>query len=165
MRGFKEREFEVANIKINRDYDPQLPEIKIDPDQIRQVFLNLLNNAGDAIGGSGAITISTRRDNDHIRIAVTDTGKGMNYDQIQKIFAPFYTTKQAGKGTGLGLSVSLSIVRSMGGSIDVQSMPGAGSTFTVLLPIQPEVISKKGAENELQSSGQRKELKTDGIAN
>ena len=165
MRGFKEREFEVANIKINRDYDPQLPEIKIDPDQIRQVFLNLLNNAGDAIGGSGAITISTRRDNDHIRIAVTDTGKGMNYDQIQKIFAPFYTTKQAGKGTGLGLSVSLSIVRSMGGSIDVQSMPGAGSTFTVLLPIQPEVISKKGAENELQSSGQRKELKADGIAN
>ena len=165
MRGFKEREFKVANININREYDPQLPEIIVDPDQIRQVFLNLINNAGDAISGSGAITISTSRDRDHIRIAVTDSGKGMNYDQIKKIFDPFYTTKQAGKGTGLGLSVSLSIVRSMGGSIDVQSMPGAGSTFTVLLPIQPEVIPKKGAENELQSSGQRKELKADGIAN
>jgi two-component system NtrC family sensor kinase len=158
MHGFKEREFEVANIKINRDYDPRLPEIIVDPDQIRQVFLNLINNAGDAISGSGTITISTSTDRDHIRIAVTDTGKGMSYDQIQKIFAPFFTTKQAGKGTGLGLSVSLSIVRSMGGSIDVQSMPGAGSTFTVLLPIQPEAISKKGAENELQPSGQRKEL-------
>jgi two-component system NtrC family sensor kinase len=165
MGGFKEREFEVANIKINREYDSQLPEIMVDPDQIRQVFLNLINNAGDAISKSGTITISTSRDDDNIRIAVTDNGKGMNYDQIRKIFDPFYTTKQAGKGTGLGLSVSLSIVKSMGGSIDVQSMPGAGSTFTVLLPIQPEMISKKGAENELQSSGQRKELKADGIAN
>ena len=136
----------------------------VDPDQIRQVFLNLINNAGDAISGPGTITISTSRDQNYIRIAVTDSGKGMTYDQIQKIFDPFYTTKQAGKGTGLGLSVSLSIVRSMGGSIDVQSLPGAGSTFMVLLPIQPEAISIKGAENELQNSEQRKELKADGIA-
>jgi len=153
IHGFIEREFEIANIKVNRDYDPQLPEVMVDPDQIRQVFLNLINNAGDAISASGTITISTSRDKKYIRIAVTDSGKGMSYEQIQKIFDPFYTTKQAGKGTGLGLSVSLSIVKSMGGSIDVQSMPGAGSTFTVLLPIQPEAISKKGAENELQFSG------------
>jgi two-component system NtrC family sensor kinase len=153
IHGFIEREFEIANIKVNRDYDPQLPEVMVDPDQIRQVFLNLINNAGDAISGSGTITISTSRDKKYIRIAVTDSGKGMRYDQIQKIFDPFYTTKQAGKGTGLGLSVSLSIVKSLGGSIDVQSMPGAGSTFTVLLPIQPEAISEKGAENELQFSG------------
>jgi two-component system NtrC family sensor kinase len=143
MRGFKEREFEVANIKINRDYDPNLPEILVDPDQIRQVFLNLINNAGDAINGSGTITISTSQDAKNIRVAVTDNGQGMNYDQIQKIFDPFYTSKEAGKGTGLGLSVSLSIVKSMGGSIDVQSMPGAGSIFTVLLPIQ----MTRGAEN------------------
>lgn len=148
MHGFKEREFEVANIKINRDYDPRLPEVTVDPDQLRQVLLNLINNAGDAISGSGTITITTSRDNDHIRIAVTDTGKGMTYNQIKKIYEPFYTTKQTGKGTGLGLSVSLSIVKSMGGSIDVQSMPNAGSTFTVLLPIQPEAVSNKGAEDE-----------------
>jgi two-component system NtrC family sensor kinase len=143
MRGFKEREFEVANIKISRHYDPKLPEILVDPDQIRQVFLNLINNAGDAITGSGTITISTSQDGKNIRVAVTDNGRGMSYDQIQKIFDPFYTSKEAGKGTGLGLSVSLSIVKSMGGSIDVQSMPGAGSIFTVLLPIQ----MTRGAEN------------------
>ena len=85
----------------------------------------------------------------------------MNYDQIQKIFDPFYTSKEAGKGTGLGLSVSLSIVKSMGGSIDVQSMPGAGSIFTVLWPIQ----MTKGAENGCQLKDQRKEFKTDGITN
>jgi two-component system NtrC family sensor kinase len=160
MHGFKEREFEVTNIKINRHYDPKLPEILVDPDQIRQVFLNLINNAGDAITGSGTITISTCQDAKNIRVAVTDNGQGMNYDQIQKIFDPFYTSKEAGKGTGLGLSVSLSIVKSMGGSIDVQSMPGAGSTFTVLLPIQ----MTKGAENGCQLNNQRKEVKTDGIA-
>jgi two-component system NtrC family sensor kinase len=148
--GFMEREFEVANIKINRHYDPQLPEILVDPDQIRQVFLNLINNAGDAITGSGTITISTSQDAKNIRVAVTDNGQGMNYDRIQKVFDPFYTTKEAGKGTGLGLSVSLTIVKSMGGSIDVQSMPGAGSTFTVLLPIQ----ITKGTENGAKHHGQ-----------
>ncbi|MGD9226828.1 MAG: cache domain-containing protein, partial [Desulfobacterales bacterium] len=102
MHGFKEREFEVTNIKINRHYDPKLPEILVDPDQIRQVFLNLINNAGDAITGSGTITISTCQDAKNIRVAVTDNGQGMNYDQIQKIFDPFYTSKEAGKGTGLG---------------------------------------------------------------
>ena len=121
----------------------------------------MINNAGDAITGSGTITISTTRDAKNIRVAVTDNGQGMNYDQIQKIFDPFYTTKETGKGTGLGLSVSLSIVKSMVGSIDVQSMPGAGSTFTVLLPVQ---ISK-GAENGFELNGQRKEFKTDDIAN
>ena len=161
MHGFKEREFAVANIKINRHYDPKLQEILVDPDQIRQVFLNLINNAGDAITGSGTITLSTSQDAKNIRVAVTDNGQGMNYDQIQKIFDPFYTTKETGKGTGLGLSVSLSIVKSLGGSIDVQSMPGAGSTFTVLLPVQ---ISK-GAGNGCKLKGQRKEFKTDDIAN
>jgi two-component system NtrC family sensor kinase len=143
ISGFKEREFEVSNIKINRIYDPELPEIQVDPDQIRQVFLNLINNAGDAISGSGIITLSTMGDEKNIRITVTDSGQGMTADQIKKIFDPFYTTKEAGKGTGLGLSVSYSIVKSMEGSIDVQSMPGAGSSFTVVLPIH----IKQGVDN------------------
>jgi two-component system NtrC family sensor kinase len=146
MGGFKEREFEVANIEIIRNYTPDLPTILVDPDQVRQVFLNLINNAGDAINGSGKITLSTTSDEKDIRVTVTDTGCGMTSDQIKKIFNPFYTNKEAGKGTGLGLSVSLSIVKSMDGSIDVQSLPGAGSAFTVVLPITRTERSGNGAK-------------------
>ncbi len=134
LGGFKEREFKVANIAIMRNYQSDLPKILVDPDQIRQVFLNLINNAGAAINGSGTITISTTSDDTQIYVTVTDSGCGMTFDQIKKIFDPFFTTKEAGRGTGLGLSVSLSIIKSMGGSIDVQSMPGAGSSFTISLP-------------------------------
>jgi len=149
LGGFKEREFEIENIEIIRNYNSDLSKILVDPDQIRQVFLNLINNAGDAITGSGTITISTANDNKNIRVNVTDTGRGMTSDQIKKIFDPFYTNKEAGKGTGLGLSVSLSIVRSMDGSIDVQSMPGAGSSFTVVLPI----FNTERGGNAAQRSG------------
>jgi two-component system NtrC family sensor kinase len=145
MGGFKEREFEVANIEIIRNYSPDLPKILVDPDQVRQVFLNLINNAGDAINGSGTMTISTTSDGKDICVTITDTGSGMTSDQLKKIFNPFYTNKEAGKGTGLGLSVSLSIVKSMDGSIDVQSMPGAGSAFSVVLPISRTERGANGA--------------------
>jgi len=146
LDGFKKREFEVANIEIIRNYSPDLPKLLIDPDQIRQVFLNLINNAGDAITGSGTITIATACDEKDIRVTVTDTGRGMTFDQIKKIFDPFYTSKEVGKGTGLGLSVSLSIVKSMDGTIDVQSMPDAGSAFTVVLPIAKTERNGNGAK-------------------
>jgi two-component system NtrC family sensor kinase len=151
MSGFKQRAFEVANIEIKKQYDPELPDIAAEPDQIRQVFLNLINNAGDAISGSGTIRINTIRDGEYVRVTITDTGQGMTAEQMKKIFDPFYTTKQAGKGTGLGLSVSLSIVKSMGGSIDVQSMPGSGSSFTVSLPIDMvERENNAGTANDQQ---------------
>jgi len=143
VSGLKEREFKVANIQLIRDYDLDLPEIPVYPDQLRQVFLNLINNAGDAIEGPGKITLTTRHDdeNNTIAITVTDTGKGMTPDQMSRIFMPFYTTKEVGKGTGLGLPISLSIVESHGGRIEVQSVPDAGSSFTVVLPIQPEAAN------------------------
>lgn len=134
--GLKEREFMVSNIDLVRNYDPNIPEILLDPDQISQVFLNLINNAGDAIEGSGMITLSTQHKDGFIHISVTDTGRGMTSDRMKNIFMPFFTTKEVGKGTGLGLSVSLGIVESMGGRIDVQSILGAGSSFTVVLPIK-----------------------------
>ena len=142
--GLKEQEFHVSNIKLVRDYAPDLPEIPIDADQMGQVFLNLINNAGDAIDGAGTITLTTRHDDSSARVTVTDTGVGMTSEVMQHVFLPFYTTKEVGKGTGLGLSVSSSIIESFGGRIEVQSMPGAGSSFTVVLPVnQPET-----AENE-----------------
>ena len=132
--GFFEREFAVSNIEIEKDYDPTLPTIQTDANQLRQVLLNLINNASDAISPPGKITISTHYDGEYIRIAVSDTGKGICEEEISKLFLPFYTTKETGKGTGLGLSVSYSIIKNFGGNIEVESIPGKGSTFTVVLP-------------------------------
>ena len=138
INGLKAREFKVENIEIKRQYTPGLPKIMVDPDQMRQVFLNIINNAGDAISGPGAITVSSSIKDDNLLVTIKDTGKGMTSDQMEKIFDPFFTTKEVGKGTGLGLSVSLSIIESMGGTIIVQSLPDEGSSFTVSLPIKRE---------------------------
>ena len=134
--GLMEKEFQVENIALIRDYDPNLPQILLDPDQIYQVFQNIVNNAGDSIEGPGKITLTTRIKDKNVQVVVSDTGKGMTHEQMEKIFFPFFTTKEVGKGTGLGLAISLSIVESMGGSIDVQSMPDAGSSFFISLPIK-----------------------------
>ena len=107
--------------------------------------MNIIKNAKDAIEKSGTITLATRRDDETVRATVTDTGSGMTSDQMEKIFLPFHTSKEVGKGTGLGLSVSLSIVESLGGKIEVQSMPGAGSAFTVVLPINKTEEEKNGS--------------------
>jgi two-component system NtrC family sensor kinase len=136
LSGLKEKEFQVSNIQLVRDYAPDLPDLVTDRDQLYQVFLNLINNAGDAIRGPGTITLTTRRYGTWVRGTVRDTGKGMTLEQMEKVFHPFYTTKEVGKGTGLGLSISLSIVQSMEGSIEVQSVPGRGSSFSVILPLE-----------------------------
>jgi len=135
VSGLMEKEFSVENIELIRNFDRRIPEIMLDVDQMRQVFQNFINNAGDAIEGPGKITLTTCIRDGKIQVIVSDSGKGMSPDVIEKIFLPFFTTKEAGSGTGLGLSISLGIVESMGGTIDVQSMPGAGSSFTVSLPI------------------------------
>lgn len=139
LGGFKERSLALADIEVIRDFQPDLPEVEIDPDQMAQVLLNLINNAGDALDGRpGTITIAISSDGQKVRTSIADTGKGMDGEEIKKICNPFFTTKEVGKGTGLGLSVSLGIVDSMGGSIEVQSLPGAGSVFTVVLPIHQQ---------------------------
>jgi len=152
LGGFKEHALALADIQVVRQFDPQLPDILMDPDQVRQVLFNLINNAGDAIAGPGKITLSTQQDEATVRVTVTDTGKGMDSEQVKKIFDPFYTTKEVGKGTGLGLSVSIGIVESMGGTIEVQSLPGAGSAFTVILPKQ----TNKGAINGKSNANERR---------
>jgi len=135
ISGVVEKELKVDDIELDIAYAADLPEILLDRDQIRQVFLNLINNANDAITGPGKITITTKVIKDKIKVEIKDTGTGMKLEQIEQIFNPFFTTKEVGKGTGLGLSVSLSIVEAMGGSIEIQSIKGSGSIFTVILPI------------------------------
>lgn len=134
--GLLGAEMRVSNIEIIRDYQPDLPPIMTDRHQFQQVLLNLLNNAVDAIEGRGSIMVSTSLEQNKLEITVTDTGKGMTREQLDKIFLPFYTTKEVGKGTGLGLSVSYEIIKGMGGTISVESKPVKGSEFTIRLPFK-----------------------------
>ena len=134
--GFLDNEARHQNIKIERDYDEDVPVITSDLSQIQQVVLNLMNNAIDAIGSDGVITLGSRYlpKTDEVELRVADTGKGMSETELGRIFDPFFTTKSVGKGTGLGLSISYSIIEKLGGKIRVQSTLGSGTTFTILLP-------------------------------
>ncbi len=113
----------------------ELPPYRCRPAQLNQVFTNLLINAGQAIRDRGEIRITTAENGDEIRIQIADTGEGIPPEHRSRLFDPFFTTKPAGSGTGLGLAVSYGIVQQHGGSIEVDSTPGAGSTFTVRLPL------------------------------
>ncbi len=136
LDGLLGPELAVSNIVLVRDYAPDVPPIMTDSNQLQQVLLNFLNNAIDALEGrTGTITIALRRVESDVRVSIADTGRGMSPEQLGKIFLPFYTTKEVGKGTGLGLSVSYGIIKDLGGSIEVESSPGEGSTFTIILPI------------------------------
>ncbi len=124
-------------IQVVRRYGPEVGHIQADPNQLQQVFVNLLNNAAEAIDGRGIITISTRTaDESHVEIRVADTGCGISQENLRKIFTPFFTTKALGKGTGLGLSIVYGIIKMHRGQISVESKLGAGSTFTILLPME-----------------------------
>ncbi len=114
-----------------------MPKINAVPDQIRQIFLNLLQNAEEAIPENGGmITLKTRHDSNSVRISIRDSGMGIAAEHIGNIFDPFFTTKPAVKGTGLGLSTSYGIVKIHRGDITVTSVPGKGTEFTVALPIR-----------------------------
>ncbi len=125
----------LSNIAVAEQYDPNLPPIEVDVPQCKQVFLNLITNALDAMPHGGTLTVRTLRDGDFVRIDFADTGGGIPEANLARIFDPFFTTKPAVKGTGLGLSVSLGIIQSHGGTIDVKSEMGKGSVFSVKLPI------------------------------
>ena len=148
-----ERPAHLHDIAITMDLDRDLPQVWIDPNQIKQVIMNLLVNALHAIDENGSIVIRTRRlprpgtgqsgTVPMVEFSIADTGSGIPQENLQRIFDPFFTTK-VGKGTGLGLSVSHGIVEAHGGTIIVESEVGKGSTFRVGLPL---VRSPEVAEN------------------
>jgi signal transduction histidine kinase len=117
----------------------KIPPISCSPSQINQVILNLLANAAQATrDGEGTITVRTSmRDAAHVAVEVADNGHGIPPEVLPKIFDPFFTTKPVGKGTGLGLSICHKIVENHGGRLEVQSRQGAGTRFTMVLPIKP----------------------------
>ncbi len=165
-----EKEFLHNNIKVNKHFEIDLPNIEVDADRIRQVFLNIINNARYAMNGGGTLTISAlivykdilinQRRTDvsdqaqtgngsaqkkFLRISFTDTGPGIKNDDIGKLFDPFFTTKPEDKGTGLGLSVCYTIIEKHGGVIEVESELGKGASFIIDLPFfhnaMPEGLS------------------------
>lgn len=123
-------------IELDYSFVQDLPEIIIDPSQLRQVVVNLGVNAIQAMPQGGKLHIKTQAYNDHISIMMEDTGVGMSPEVLKQIFLPFFTTKDVGEGTGLGLSVVHGIVSSHGGSVKVDSTPGIGTTFEIQLPLE-----------------------------
>lgn len=123
--------------KVVKEYG-DIPHVFCLISQLNQVFMNLLVNAGHAIETQGTITIRTRRQGeDSVCVEISDTGKGIAPEHINRIFEPFFTTKPVGKGTGLGLSLSYGIIKRHSGRIEVESIAGQGTTFRLLLPINP----------------------------
>lgn len=120
--------------ELKKDYS-ELPMIVGNVQQLSQVFVNLLVNAGQAIEESGTLTVKSFLEGDQIVITVADTGNGIPEEIITKIFDPLFTTKEPGKGTGLGLSISYEIIQRHKGELSVESKPGEGTTFTIKLPV------------------------------
>jgi two-component system NtrC family sensor kinase len=124
-------------VEINKALDPSLPLVSGDPVQLKEVFLNIVSNAGEAMPKGGRVTVSSKFNNGggNVEVAIHDTGHGVSPENLNKIFMPFFTTKKIGKGTGLGLAIAYGIVKMHRGSIDVESKKGAGTTFLVKLPV------------------------------
>ena len=144
-------DYKKKQLVVVRDWAERLPQILAIPDQIKQVVLNLLTNAADACRPGGTITISTWREEKRVAVAIKDDGIGIDPGKMDMIFQPFYTTKPAVKGTGLGLSICHGIVQNHRGEIRVESEPGKGSTFTVLLPIKGGGSEPGEERREIQS--------------
>ncbi len=136
---FLENQALFHNIRIIKKLDPFLPFVKGNAGQLKQVFMNIIVNAAEAIHGSGTLTITTSAgDRKSVFVEFTDTGEGIPEENLTRIFDPFFTTKDVGKGTGLGLATSYGIVEEHGGKISVRSKFGEGTTFTIELPTYPE---------------------------
>jgi two-component system NtrC family sensor kinase len=136
--GLLRNQLMAHNVEATLEVEPGLPELWVNANQIKQVFVNLINNAAQAIASdapSGRIWIAAKRVPDGLAVSVTDSGPGISDELAARVFEPFFTTKPEGQGTGLGLSICQGIVKEHGGRITLETRPGAGATFTVELPL------------------------------
>ncbi len=131
----------LKNATIVREYDPALPHLLAHGGELNQVWTNLLDNAIDATKGAGIIHLITRHENNFVMVEVSDNGPGILPENLPRLFEPFFTTKEVGAGTGLGLDITYRIIRQHGGTIQVDSVPGA-TRFIVRLPLTPQTLPK-----------------------
>jgi CheY-like chemotaxis protein len=134
-------------IDLETRLEAGVPAVLVDPAQLQQVLLNLVINGADAMEGSGRMTITVRSTGDAVSICVTDTGPGMSPEIAARIFEPFFTTKPAGKGSGLGLATAYGVIADAGGSIEVQTAPGEGTTFEIVLPATQHDVPVTAADD------------------
>jgi signal transduction histidine kinase len=143
--SFLEKEASYRNITLNLEIPDDLPPLVTDRGKVQQIFLNLINNAFQAVGDGGRIDIMGRRvDGDKIAVRVSDNGCGISDENLQKIFEPFFSTKRDSGGTGLGLSITYGLVQRLGGQIAAESELGKGTTFTVTLPVETKEVRDEG---------------------
>ncbi len=155
-RVLAHRDYDLSlnNIEIVKDYEVEKPIVAVDPNQIEQVFLNLLSNAFDSMAGRdvpGILEVRTRlADGDNVRIEFIDNGCGIKESDKARLFEPFFTTKEVGKGTGLGLSVSYGIIREHGGDLYLDDAHYCGAKFIITLPLAPpeQATEKRGDKKE-----------------
>ncbi len=144
-----EKQLQENDIKIKMSFAESLPQINASKDQLRQVFLNLVANARDAMPDGGTLSVSTEADKENVKIEISDTGIGIKEEHIKKIFDSFFTTKDTVKGVGLGLSVCYGFIKDHGGNIKVKSNVGEGTTFSIAFPVYKESTD----DNETTESG------------
>ena len=143
--GIMAQQAKYGNVTIRRELTTDLPFVDMSPTEFQQVFLNLINNALYAMASKGgSLDVITRLADSAIVVEVSDNGPGIPNDNLVRIFDPFFTTKPVGKGTGLGLSICYGIIKKMGGDIDVQSVVGLGTTFSVKIPVGQHQVNEAG---------------------
>jgi two-component system NtrC family sensor kinase len=130
-----EHQTSLQNVELVKGYDPALPSIMADPNQLQQVFINMMLNAYQAMPDGGTLHITTKAVSSELQVIFADTGTGIPPKDVQNIFDPFFTTKEVGEGTGLGLSVSYGIIKAHGGDIEVESQMSKGTAFVIKLPL------------------------------
>jgi len=141
--NFLEKEAMYSRIRIELHFQEDLPEIYCDRGQLQQIFLNITNNAIDAIGKDGLVSITTKLQETDVVVQIKDSGPGIPPNILKHIFDPFFTTKAPGKGTGLGLSITYGLVKKLGGEITVSSEVGKGATFEIRLPVNPDKSAER----------------------
>jgi two-component system NtrC family sensor kinase len=130
-----EHQLSEQKIVLHKHFDASIPNIMADPQQLQQVFINVILNATQSMSGGGALEVTLQKKSKFIQLLFRDSGGGIPEQDLSRIFAPFFTTKKAGEGTGLGLSVAYGIIENHGGTIKAHSKEGEGTTVVIVLPV------------------------------